>query len=149
MIPGVLWRRLRGLVGTSVTWAAVWAVVGLGIGTIFWLGGASLHGLEGLGWLWLWGEVGLVTGAIIGGVFSLGVMVFGRRGETQSFNPVGFGIVGAVVAGGITTVVFRALVPFGLTGAVVGFLCGSGSIVLAQRAERLSAQSSTPLPPAA
>jgi hypothetical protein len=149
MILGVLWRRLRGLLGTSVTWAAVWAVVGLGIGSVFWLSGASLHGLEGLGWLRLWGVVGLVTGAVVGVAFSFALMVLGRRGETQSLNPLGFGVVGAIAAGAITTFVFGAPVPAGLTGAIIGFLCGSGSIVLARRAWRLSGQSSTRLPPAA
>ena len=149
MILGNVWRRLRGLLGTSVTWAGVWALIGLGIGSAFWLSGASLHGLEGLGWLWLWGVVGLVTGAVAGVGFSIALMVFGRRGEPQNLNPVGFGVVGALAAGAITTFVFKALVPAGLAGATIGFLCGTGSIALARRAWRLSGQSSTRLPPAA
>jgi hypothetical protein len=149
MTQRLLWRRVRGLVGTSIMWGGAWALAGVVIGGVFWLSGASVFSLTGPRWLWVWAEVGAVTGAVSGGVFSLAVMTLERRGDFGVITPFRFGVLGAVTAGLVTAIGFAEPLLFGLIGAAIGFFCGSGSVIVARRA--LSAPRSTvsSLPPAA
>ena len=130
---GVLWRRLRGLIGTSIVWAGAYALVGLAVGAVFWLGGQTLFELRGPRWLMLWAEVGALTGALSGGAFSLAVMALERRGDFSAITPLRFGALGAVTAGIVMTLLSQA-VPWGLVGAAIGLICGGGSVVVARRA---------------
>ena len=131
----VVWRRVRGLIGTAITWAGAFALVGLGVGVGFWVTGQTLFNFGGAGWLWLWAEVGAVSGAISGAAFSLAVMAVQRRGDFRSISPFRFGLLGAVAAG---TVIAILAAPesllYGLIGAGMGFVCGSGSVMVARRA---------------
>ncbi len=99
MTLGLLWRRARGLIGTSIIWAGAWGLVGLLVGGVFWLSGATLLSLAGAQWLWVWGEVGVVTGAVSGSAFSLAVMALERRGDLSVITPFRFGTLGAVTGG--------------------------------------------------
>ena len=130
-----LLRRLRGLVGTAIVWAGAYAIVGLGVGAVFWASGATFFGFGGPAWVWAWTEVGAVAGAISGGAFSLAVMALERRRDFSAITPLRFGSLGAVTAG----IVFGVLsspewLVFGLAGAALGFICGSGSVIVARRA---------------
>jgi len=126
---------VRGLIGTAITWAGAFALVGLGVGVGFWVTGQTLFNFGGAGWLWLWAEVGAVSGAISGAAFSLAVMAVQRRGDFRSISPFRFGLLGAVAAG---TVIAILAAPesllYGLIGAGMGFVCGSGSVMVARRA---------------
>ena len=131
----VLWRRLRGLIGTAIVWAGAWTLVGLGVGAAFWLSGQTLFSFGGPAWLWLWAQVGAVSGAISGGVLSLAVMVVERRGDFSAITPFRFGILGGVTAGIVLAVVSAPeSLTYGLIGAAIGFVCGSGSVIVARRA---------------
>ena len=131
----LVWRRVRGLIGTAVLWAGAFALVGLGVGAAFWATGQTFFSLGGAGWLWLWAQVGAVSGAISGAAFSLAVMAVERRGNFRNISPFRFGLLGAVAAG---TVIAIMAAPesllYGLIGAGMGFLCGSGSVMVARRA---------------
>jgi hypothetical protein len=131
----VVWRRVRGLIGTAVTWAGVFALVGLGVGAGFWVTGQTLFDFGGAGWLWLWAQVGAVTGGISGAAFSLTVMAVERRGDFRIISPFRFGLLGAVAAGTVVAIMAAPeSLTYGLIGAGMGFLCGSGSVVVARRA---------------
>lgn len=138
MIPKhlrLIWRRVRGLIGTAITWAGAFALVGLGVGAGFWVTGQAIFDFSGAGWLWLWAQVGAVSGAISGAAFSLAVMAVERHGDFRIISPFRFGLLGAVAAG----IVFAIMaapesLTYGLIGAGMGFLCGSGSVVVARRA---------------
>jgi hypothetical protein len=105
------------------------------VGAAFWATGQTIFNWGGAGWLWLWVQVGAVSGAISGAIFSLAVMAVERRGDFRIISPFRFGLLGAVAAG--TVIAFMAApesLTYGLIGAGMGFLCGSGSVVVARRA---------------
>ena len=128
-------RRLRGLAGTAIVWAGAYALVGFVVGAVFWATGATFFGLSGVAWTWLWARAGAVAGAISGGAFSLAVMALERRRDFSAITPLRFGSLGAVTAGIVIGVLSapEGLV-FGLAGAALGFICGSGSVIVARRA---------------
>lgn len=129
-----LWRRLRGLLGTAIVWAGTFAVVGLVVGAVFWVSGETWFRLGGPAWLRVWAEVGAITGAISGGAFSLAVMAVERRGDFSVITPFRFGMLGALTAGIVLAILFEQSLLFGLIGGAMGFVCGSGSVVVARRA---------------
>lgn len=130
-----LWRRLRGLLGTAIVWAGTFAVVGLVVGAVFWVSGETWFGLGGAGWLTVWAEAGAITGAISGGAFSLSVIALERRGNFSAITPFRFGTLGALTAGIVMAIVWSPYsLLFGSIGAAIGFICGSGSVVVARRA---------------
>lgn len=140
-----MWRRLRGLLGTALVWAGTWTVVGLLVGAGFWLSGTTFFSLRGSGWLVLWAEVGAITGALSGAAFSLALMWLERRREFSTITPLRFGAFGAVTAGSVMAALsYPEWLVFGSIGALMGFVCGSGSVVVARRALSPPA---TPLPP--
>jgi len=152
MTLGLLWRRVRGLIGTCLLWGGAWGLGGLVVGGVFWIGGASwpLFSLAGPQWLWVWGEIGAVTGAVSGGAFSLAVMTLERRADFSVVTPFRFGVLGAVTAGLVTAITF-SLQPllFGSIGAAIGFFCGGGSVMVARRALPAPQSTASSLPPAA
>lgn len=129
-----IWRRVRGLIGTAIVWAGAFALIGLGVGAGFWVTGQTLFDFGGAGWLWLWAQVGAITGGISGAAFSLTVMAVERRGDFRIISPFRFGLLGAVAAGTVVAIMAapQSLV-YGLIGAGVGFVCGSGSVLVARR----------------
>ena len=130
-----VWRRLRGLIGTAVTWAGAFALVGLGVGVGFWVSGQTFFDFGGAGWVWLWAEVGAFTGAISGAAFALAVMAVERRGDFRIISPFRFGLLGAAAAGTVIAIMAAPeSLTYGLIGAGMGFLCGSGSVIVARRA---------------
>lgn len=130
-----VWRRVRGLIGTAILWAGAFSLVGLGVGAGFWATGHTFFDLGGAGWLWLWVQVGAVTGGISGAAFSLAVMAVERRGDFRIISPFRFGLLGAVAAGSVIAIMAApASLVYGLIGAGVGFVCGSGSVLVARRA---------------
>lgn len=144
-----LWRRLRGLFGTAIVWAGAFALVGLAVGAVFWASGETWFGLGGAGWLTLWAEVGAVTGAISGGVFSLAVMAVERRGNFSLITPLRFGAIGALTAGIVAAIIWSPQATlFGSIGAAIGFVCGSGSVVVARRALPAPESPMQSIPPA-
>ena len=143
------WRRLRGLLGTAIVWAGAYALVGVVVGAVFWVSGKSLFILGGVEWVTVLAEVGAITGAISGGVFSLAVMAVERRGNFRVITPFRFGVLGALTAGVVLAVAFEQSLLFGLIGGVMGFVCGSGSVVVARRALPPPEPSMESIPPPA
>ncbi len=148
MTLGTLWRRVRGLLGTSVVWGGAWALVGLVVGGVLWLTGASVFSLTGPRWLWVWAEVGAVTGAVSGGAFALAVIALERRGDLRVITPFRFDVLGAV-AGGLVMAITSGPLLLGLVGGAMGFVCGSGSVIVARHALRAPRATESTLPPAA
>jgi len=132
---GRLLRRLRGLLGTATVWAGAYALAGLLVGAGFWAAGLGFFAPRGPAWLVVWAEVGAIIGAISGTAFSLAVMVLERRRDFSAITPLRFGSLGAVTAGIVLGLLSAPQwFVFGLVGAALGFLCGSGSVVIARRA---------------
>ena len=128
-------RRLRGLVGTAIVWAGAYALVGFVVGAVFWATGTTLFGFGFVAWTWLWAKASAVVGAISGGAFSLAVMALERRRDFSAITPMRFGSLGAVTAGIVIGVLSSPeWLVFGLAGAALGFICGSGSVIVARRA---------------
>jgi hypothetical protein len=130
----LLWRRLRGLLGTAIVWAGTWSLVGLAIGAGFWVSGERFFGLGGSEWIWLWARAGALAGALSGGAFSLGVMALDRRGDFSAITPFRFGLLGAITAGLVTAFLTGWIPIYALIGASTGFVCASGSVFVARRA---------------
>ena len=146
---GLVWRRVRGLIGMAIAWAGAFTLVGLVVGVGFWVSGQTLFDFGGAGWVWLWAEVGALTGAISGAAFALGVMAVERRGDFRIISPFRFGLLGAAAAGTVVAIMAAPeWLTYGLIGAGMGFLCGSGSVIVARRA-LLPKSSDVPSIPAA
>ena len=143
----MFFRRVRGLVGTAVTWGGAWALIGLGVGAAFWITGATVFSRHGPSWMLVWAEVGAFNGAISGAVFALAVMVSERRRQLDAIGALRFGILGAVTTGGLVAL-SGAPLPTSAICSALGFLTGSGSAVVARRALPRS-QAERSLPPAA
>jgi hypothetical protein len=140
-------RRLRGALGTALTWAAAWFGVGfLFITTInvFHLGIFRQYGRYslsvGLGWAAQMAAVGFVTG----GAFSLYVATALRGRRLEDLRPVRFAFAGSLVAvlvslgwygvmAGLYGVMPNLFWPI-LLPAALGGAASYGSIALAQRA---------------
>jgi hypothetical protein len=142
-------RRLRGILGTALTWSAGWTAVGLTTGAVkvLMLRAAGLA-LPMESWRFvLIGTVRwTVFGAVAGILFSLGVMIATRRLRSlSSLSPrraawwgLGAGIVfPLVVVGGYAAVsgapLLIRLLPLVVTSGVFGAGTAAGMLVLARR----------------
>ena len=143
-------RRIRGLIGATVAWAVAWSIVGVVVGGVLWVRGTIfIFGNPGLDWLRIGAEAGAITGALCGAVYSIAVMTVERRGDFRAITPLRFGVVGALTAGLVTGFIWsEQWLPFGLIGAAVGFLSGSGSVAVARRGLPAPRDAAGSLPPA-
>lgn len=124
-------RRIRGVIGIGVTWAAAWALVG---SVPRWLFGFNTDAPFPI----IFGVLGFIAGVIFSGLLML---TEGRRGFDQLTLPrfAAWGAVGGVLLSAIFT---RAaslgagdVLVVAPTFAVASALCASGSLALARRAE--------------
>lgn len=158
-------RRLRGVLGTALTWSAGWAAVGLGVGG---LRAAALRAADLQVPMELWRFVALGTfrwaafGLVAGTLFALALWYAGRRvGSLDALAPsraavwgLGAGValplcvIGLLAAGG-AAVPLVAMLPLVVTSGVFGAGTAAGTVALARRPAPLVAggQAAT-LPPA-
>ncbi len=152
-------RKIRGLVGTAVTWAVGWAVAGFGL--------IAIPLLVGRGAVPFW-RVALpfaavigVSGAVVGTLFSLVLgSIHGRR-TLDELKPgrmaLWGGLAGLVTAGAAFAGVAAVGVPIPpkgvlmVTAMIAGFgaITGGGTVKIAQMSEpKLEAPDPpSPLPP--
>ena len=152
-------KRLRGVLGTALTWGAGWTVIGLAVGALQAIGlraaGITIP-METSRFLALVTLRWTVFGIVAGSLFALALWYAGRR--MTSFRalsgrraalwglgagatlPLGFSAF--LVAGG-NSVPMIALVPFVITAGLFGAATAGGSVALARRAPELSAGSDT------
>jgi hypothetical protein len=133
-------RRLRGVVGTALTWAGGWGVLG-----------AALHAVAVvLGWYGMFGVtlmsdvLGHAAIGFLGGAgFSIGLLITERRGTVLDLSvrrSAGWGALSGVVGSGIVLAslggfgMLPSLVPvIGVAGAL-GALSGGGMSAVARAA---------------
>lgn len=142
-------RRLRGVIGTALTWGAGWAVIGFGVSSVqaIALRAASVPMPIGL-----WRFVTMVTlrwatsGLVAGTLFALALWYVGRRVEslgalsTRRAAAWGLGagiavplcIVALMIASGIA-VPLLAMMPLVVTSALFGAGTAGGTVALARR----------------
>ena len=127
-------QRLRGVVGTALTWAAGWSVAGMLIGTTGLFGNLALIEYA------IFGGVFAVLGFIGGAAFSVVLSVTEGRRRFDQMSLPRFAVWGAA-GGALLELAMTALGQAGGGLATWGFfmLLGSGSaagsLVLARRAE--------------
>jgi len=144
-----LLKRIRGLLGTGVTWGALWAGIGAGVGAVL---GVLSPGLWAVGnpvldWAVGMGLYGLVSGVGFGAVLSL---TEGRKtlsdlslGRVAAWGVLGsamvpllFGAIGMFPASTTLVDVLEAV----LLTSVLGGTFAPGAVVLARRAELTAAE---------
>ena len=130
-------RRLRGVLGTALTWAVGWSAFTVGLSLLF---GAPLE------YLGLLAISGAVRGSIAGGAFAVILSIAERHHtlEDLSLRRVALwgGIGGSVLL--LTTLPIIALMGAPITGVIGGLVrsafigagFASGSVALAKRADR-------------
>jgi hypothetical protein len=119
-----LLRTLRGVVGTALTWAGGWAVLG-----------AVLHGVAvGLGWYGMFGVtlvadvVGHAAMGLLGGAgFSIGLLFTERRGTLSELSVIRSAAWGAVSALGGSVVVLASLGGFGMLPSLMPVIVAAGA----------------------
>jgi len=125
-------RRIRGAIGTGITWAAAWSAVGV---AMRWVIGIETDAPLPL----VFGVFGFIAGVVFSGVLAL---TEGRRSFDQMSLPrfAGWGAVGGLLLSAVFAKVASlgwgdvlALAP---TLAVASAVCASGSLALARRAVR-------------
>ena len=142
-------RRLRGLLGVGLTWAALWSAIGAGIGLV--IGVVSPEVWGGTNPIFEWalgmGLYGLVSGVGFGSLLSL------REGRRTIFDislrraaiwgvvgaaavPLLFGALGTFEVGTTTADVLGAIL---VTGALGGTFAPA-AIAIARRAELRAAE---------
>ena len=127
-------KRIRGVVGTALTWAVAWS----GVGAIL---GLLTLAIEGGGFLILFGTtaslalVGFVSGAIFSTV--LGIAEGRRRFDEMSLARfAGWGALGGLIMSMPYIIIAGASIP--ITAAFYAVMCGgsaAGSLALARRAD--------------
>ncbi len=153
-------RTLRAILRTALLWSAAWGVAGGGLMAVLTIvdpapGAASLAGrlgmavLAGIGW----GLRFALAGAVVGSIFS-SVIRLGYRGRRLAdINPVRFALLGAIVGGvgvplylqtmnvitGGHTIAWGLVTDDAVWASVFGAAVAAGSILLARRADALSA----------
>jgi len=125
--------RIRGAIGTGLTWAAAWSVAGTLV--------ARVPGFySDLPFALLFAPFGFVTGLLFFGIL---VVIEGRRGFDR-LSLAGVAALGAVI-GVLLALVFaslrgetlgRELLLFGPLLALAGAGAAAGSLALARRSER-------------
>lgn len=152
-------RQLRAVLRTAMTWGVAWAMAGGTIAGVLGLfdpnpGIESLPerlGMAIFGGV-TWGIRFGIAGAVIGTIFSAAVRLtyMGRR--LRDINPAKFALLGGIV-GGVGVPLYLQLmnvlsggpIPWGLVvddagwAALFGAAAAGGSILLARRAEALTA----------
>jgi MFS family permease len=154
-------RTLRAILRTALLWSAAWALAGGAIMATLALfdpnpGIESLP--ERLGMTIFagvaWGVRFGLAGAVIGAVFSAVIRLGYRGRRLADINPVRFALLGAVVGGvGVPLylqtmnlltdgrpIAWSLVTDDGVWASVFGAVAAAGSIVLARRADRLSAE---------
>lgn len=141
-------RRLRGVLGTAVTWAVLWAL----IGGLFYLAWFLLSPPPARLGVSLWDAlaigvpVGAIAGAMTGAFFAVVLMIAERRNTIEQLSLGRMGVLGTAVGALLvfldplssliargTFVIPRGLVP---TMVVLGILGGSSAMVMLQVARR-------------
>jgi hypothetical protein len=135
-----LFRRLRGAIGTGLTWALAWAVVGGGLME----GIFDPHGEI----LDMWPQTLAIPGFFFGLGFSVLLAVAGRRRRFEELSLARFAAWGAgtgAVLGGIALAIgaLPGIVPLWLRAAVIvapvtilSTISSTGSLALARFASR-------------
>jgi hypothetical protein len=130
----LLLRRLRGLVGTGLTWAVGWAAIAMAIGLVVgWLDPDSID--PGEGPLRIGSILGLV-GFVSGVGFGLVLAVAERRRQLADLSVIRaalWGALGAAALPLLTSMENSTL----LNVCPLGALFGAASVALARRGERL------------
>ena len=142
-------RRIRGVIGTALTWGAGWAAVGLGVSG---LRAVALRAADVQVPIDLWRFVALGTlrwaafGLVAGTLFALALWYVGRRvGSLGALAPsraaawgLGAGValplcVIALLATGGAAVPLVAMFPLVITSGVFGAGTAAGTVALARR----------------
>ena len=129
-------RRIRGAIGTGLTWGAAW----FGAGILL----ARVPGFySDLPFALLFAPLGFVTGVVFSGIL---VVVEGRRRfDRMSLSRfAGWGAVSGLLLSGLFVVaaalrgatVWGEFLVFGPPLAMAGAVCAAGSLAMARRAER-------------
>ena len=127
-------RRLRGALGTALTWAGLWCGAGMLIGTTGLFGNLALAEYAIFGWVFA--RLGFITG----GAFSIVLSLVERR---RSFDQLSLSRVGmwGAAAGGVLMLVMRAVgegrggIPTWGFFIALSTLSALASLLLARRAE--------------
>jgi hypothetical protein len=131
-------RRIRGVIGTAFTWAAVWGGVAfiLSLTGFFGTGTFSIYVVFAT----LWGKVGFVGG----GIFSLVLGIAERRRTFDKMSLPRFGIWGGVggfllsllwLYGAGPAPTLAEIMSTGLLMGLMGAGSAAGSLALARRAD--------------
>lgn len=142
-----LLRKLRGMVGLGVIWAALWTPIGVGIVALQWL--VSGYGLPPLDLVALLVVSGAKNGFLAGAVFAGGLGLAYRSRGFADLSPGVLGLLGGAAgmmlpAGAmIATAVTGYFAPSMLTvvmslglGGALGAVTAVGSLKMAQAAPR-------------
>jgi len=130
-------RRIRGLLGTAVTWALAWSSVGAAIGLLNVVFAGAPIGAVVVTFALAWAKMGFVAGAIFSVV--LGVVEGRRRFDEVSLPRfAAWGAVGALflaipIAMGLTLTI-QTVVGFG-TAVLLGVGSAAGSLALARTSD--------------
>lgn len=128
-------RRLRGIVGTAITWGAGWALVGAALSTIVGIvDPPAIDAGEGpLSIARIIGTVGLVIGAFFASVFTLAEGKRKSIAELSLLRATAWGMIGAAILPLATTMPNNVL----FNTVPLGALSALGTVLLARRAARV------------
>jgi hypothetical protein len=107
-------RRLRGALGTAVTWAVAWAVGGFAVAAILFFLGPGFGGIDSPDFrdvASIFTVLGGVAGLVGGTVFSIALGTVHRRRQLRQLSSVRMGLWGALAG---------LLVPLGVVGVGIG-----------------------------
>jgi hypothetical protein len=146
----IMRKVLRGVLGTALPWGVAWSTIGVTLRV-----GRAVASNETVDWprviteqlLPAW-QYGFAYGAILGTAFAGLVALAGRRTtRLNELSVITVGAAGAFVAGTLHAWVVGGLVmdPYMLTSLCLGVGCASGTLLVAQRSERLAESSASEL----
>lgn len=159
----MIWRRLRGIIGTTISWAGAGALGGLAIGVVqvVWLLGVrdrpwSLAVRLGGSAIPFWALIG----AVLGFVFAVGLPLAARRVTTLgalstrrmaisgaiSGVLVSLGLLGVVSGGALPPLL--AFITYIGVGGLIGCGFATGMLRIAQRVPLIDGGARRILPPA-
>jgi hypothetical protein len=126
-------RKLRGALGTAVTWAIGWASLAVPGSSLMWvLGGSDATFLETVFALT---AMAAGSGFLAGGVFSLGLAAFGRNRSLEELKVLPMALLGGIAAAllPITVGIYGLLEPsfiaeWDVLFMVGGVLTGFGAV---------------------